>query len=110
MGLLSSLARTEVAVPLAPAQASVRLVQVLSEHGFALDDASHAGGTELGFESPLQGFRNALTGAARITANGSGSLVELTLDVAPGQSYAVLDGRRNRSTLAQIVAALPEQE
>ena len=43
-----------------------------------------------------------MQGAARITANGSGSSIELGLDVTPGENNTLLDGRRNRKTLQEL--------
>ena len=99
---MASLAQTQVEVPLPMMQASEALVPVLADHGFLLLEGSSPGAAELVFGVGRKAFRNAMQGSARITDNGSGSLIELRLDVAPGESTTLLDGRRNRATLKEM--------
>lgn len=51
-------------------------------------------------------FRNALIGLVLPKPQGAGSLVEIYLGTAPGESYAVLDKRRNAKTAAEIAEAM----
>src|SRR5687768_9601496 len=99
---MASLAQTQVEVPLPMMQASEALVPVLADHGFSLAEGSSPGAAELVFAVGRKAFRNAMQGSARITDNGSGPLIELQLDVAPGGSTTLLDGRRNRATLKEM--------
>lgn len=99
---MPSLAQTQIDVPLAPLQASEELVPIMAEHGFSLEEGSVPGAAELVFGVKRTAFRNAMQGAARITANGSGSSIELGLDVTPGENKTLLDGRRNRKTLQEL--------
>ena len=99
---MASLAQTRIEVPVAAMQASERLVAILVEHGYTLEDGSLPGAAELVFKAKAKALRNALVGSAIVTANGAGSTIELWLDVAPGQSKALLDGRRNRATLQEL--------
>ena len=99
---MASLAQTQVDVPLPMIQASEALVPILEEHGFSLVEGSLPGAAELVFAVKRKAFRNAMQGAARITGNGPGSVIELQLDVAPGESKTLLDGRRNRATLQEM--------
>lgn len=102
---MASLAQTEIDVPLTPVRASEELTQLLPEHGLGLVEGSVPGATELVFGAPTKAFRNAVQGVARISANGSGSTIQMELDVAPGHPKAFLDGRRNRATLQELAAA-----
>ena len=99
---MASLAQTQVEVPLPMMQASQGLVPILADHGFSLLDGSVPGAAELVFAVKRKAFRNAMQGAARITDSGTGSLIDLQLDVAPGENKTLLDGRRNRATLEEI--------
>lgn len=99
---MASLAQTQIEVPVPAIQASQRLVPILAEHGFSLADGCLPGASDLIFGSETKALRNALKGRARITDTGSGSSIEFRLDVAPGESKAFLDGRRNRATLQQL--------
>lgn len=99
---MASLAQTQVEVPIPMMQASEGLVPILAEHGFSLVEGSTPGAAQLVFAVERKAFRNAMQGTARISDGGSGSMIDLELDVAPGESKTLLDGRRNRATLQEI--------
>lgn len=99
---MASLAKTQLDVPLPLVDASERLVPVLIDAGFTLDQASHPGASELVFDAKRKKLRNALRGFALLVENGPGTTIELGLDTAPGESTALLDGRRNRATLQEL--------
>jgi len=99
---MASLAQTQIDVPVPTMQASERLVPILEEHGFSLAEGSVPGAAHYVFTVKKKAFRNAMQGTARFSDNGAGSTIELELDVAPGESTTLLDGRRNRSILQEL--------
>ncbi|QYJ05587.1 hypothetical protein KUV85_07895 [Nocardioides panacisoli] len=99
---MPSLAESRIDVPLSPVAASEALVPVLQEQGFHLAEDAVPGAAELGFFAKRKVLRAKLWGAARITDNGSGSTIELGLDVAPNEPGGLLDGKRNRRTLDEL--------
>ncbi len=99
---MASLAQIQIDVPVPAMQASEGLASILKEHGFSLAEGSVPGAAEYVFGVKRKAFRNAMQGAVRFSDNGAGSTIELQLDVAPGESKTLLDGRRNRATLQEL--------
>jgi hypothetical protein len=99
---MASLAQIQIDVPVPVMQASEGLVPILEEHGFSLAEGSFPGAAAFVFGVKRKAFRNAMQGSASFIDNGAGSTIELQLDVAPGESKTLLDGRRNRATLQEL--------
>jgi len=86
--------------------ASEAVARVLQENGYTLDGDYAPGGAELLFYADRTMLYVQRAGAARFAASGTGSLVQLGLDVAPGKPAGLMDGKRNRKLLAELEQAI----
>lgn len=100
---MATLAQDQVNVPLSVTAASERVCVALQELGYTLSKDSLPGDFELVFSAKRTLLYTAREGGARITDNGNGSTVELGLDVAPGAASGLMDGKRNRTLIAELI-------
>lgn len=99
---MGSLAQATVDVKLSPFDASQALVPVLTDSGFTLADDAVPGAAEVAFIQPRSMMRGELWGLAKFTQTETGSSIEIGIDTGPNDPKALLDGRRNRKTVAEL--------